>query len=154
MRGAVRHEQTIVYQKCIALMETAQQAIEQFPNGFAFLADQLRRNTSSVAHNFAEGYYQDSRRQQRRFFGYAIQSAREASSSFDTARAFHAAREQTIEAGKALALELVRMISKFDTGRGRQASETGFRHQGSGSRAQAAGDRLQVVPPGDDDREP
>ena len=65
----MRHEQTIVYQKCLALMETAHQAIEQFPNGFAFLADQLRRNTSSVAHNFAEGYYQDSRRQQRRFFG-------------------------------------------------------------------------------------
>ena len=128
--------------------------IEQLPKGFAFLADQLRRNTSSVVHNFAEGYYQDSRRQQRRFFGYAIQSAREASTSFDTARAFRAAREQTIEAGKALALELVRMLSKFDGGRGRQASETGLRSQESGSRAQATGDRLQVVPPGSDGCEP
>ena len=149
----MRHEQTIVYEKCIALMETAQQVIEQLPKGFAFLADQLRRNTSSVAHNFAEGYYQDSRRQQRRFFGYAIQSASEASTSFDTARAFRAAREQTIEVGKALALELVRMLSKFDGGRGRQASETVFRPQESGSRAQATGDRLQVVPPGSDERE-
>lgn len=141
----MRHEQTIVYQKCLALMETARQAIEQFPNGFAFLADPLRRNTSSVAHNFGEGYYQESRRQQRRFFGYAIQSAREASTSFDTARAFYAAREQTIEVGKALALELVRMISKFDGGRGRQVSETGLREHDPGSRAQAAGDRLQVI---------
>lgn len=141
----MRHEQTIVYQKCLALMETARQAIEQFPNGFAFLADQLRRNTSSVAHNFGEGDYQESRRQQRRFFGYAIQSAREASTSFDTARAFYAAREQTIEVGKALALELVRMISKFDGGRGRQVSETGLRQRDPGSRAQAAGDRLQVI---------
>ena len=150
----MRHEQTIVYQKCLALMETARQAIEQFPSGFAFLADQLRRNTSSVAHNFAEGYYQDSRRQQRRFFGYAIQSAREASTSFDTARAFRAAREQTVEVGKALALELVRMISKFDGGRGRQDSETGFRHQATGSRTQAAGDRLQVICPAEEDCEP
>ena len=150
----MRHEQTIVYEKCIALMETAQQVIEQLPKGFAFLADQLRRNTSSVAHNFAEGYYQDSRRQQRRFFGYAIQSAREASTSFDTARAFRAAREQTIEAGKALALELVRMLSKFDGGRRRQASETGCRPQESGSRAQATGDRQQVVPAGNEDCEP
>lgn len=141
----MRHEQTIVYQKCLALMETARQAIEQFPNGFAFLADQLCRNTSSVAHNFGEGDYQESRRQQRRFFGYAIQSAREASTSFDTARAFYAAREQTIEVGKALALELVRMISKFDGGRGRQVSETGLRQRDPGSRAQAAGDRLQVI---------
>lgn len=134
----MRHEQTIVYQKCIALMETAREAIEQFPKGFAFLADQLRRNTSSVIHNFAEGYYQDSRKQQRRFFGYAIQSAREASTSFDTAQAFGVARKNTIEAGKALTLDLVRMISKFDGGRGRQASETGLRPQ-------AAGSRIQVV---------
>jgi four helix bundle protein len=150
----MRHEQTIVYQKCLALMETAQQAIEQFPSGFAFLADQLRRNTSSVAHNFAEGYYQDSRRQQRRFFGYAIQSAREASTSFDTAGAFRAARGQTVEVGKALALELVRMISKFDGGRGRQVSETGFRQEAPGSKAQTAGDRLQVIRPVDEGCEP
>ena len=150
----MRHEQTIVHEKCIALMETAQQVIEQLPKGFAVLADQLRRSTSSVAHNFAEGYYQDSRRQQRRFFGYAIQSAREASTSFDTAPAFRAASEQSIEAGKALALELVRMLSKFDGGRRRQASETGCRPQESGSRAQATGDRQQVVPAGNEDCEP
>ena len=57
-------------------METAREAIQQFPSGFAFLADELRRNTSSVARSFAEGYYYDSKRQQRRYFGYSIQSAR------------------------------------------------------------------------------
>lgn len=124
----MRHEKTIVYQKCLALMETGREAIEQFPRGFGFLADQLRRNSSSVAHNFTEGYYQDSRRQQRRFFGYAIQSAREASCSLDTARAFQAAREETILRGKALALEVVKMLSKFPVER-RQGSETGLRQQ-------------------------
>jgi four helix bundle protein len=123
----MRHEQTIVYQKSLALMETAREAIEQFPKGFSFLVDQLRRNTSSVHHNFAEGYYQDSRRQQRRYFGYAIQSAREASASFDTALAFRVAQERTIARGKALALEVVRMLSKFDRPRGRQVSETVIR---------------------------
>ena len=108
------------------------------------------RNTSSVAHNFAEGYYQDSRRQQRRFFGYAIQSAREASTSFDTARAFRAARAETVEAGKAFALELVRMIFKFDGGRGHQASEAGLGQQAEASGAQATGDRLQVLRPADE----
>lgn len=108
-------------------METAREAIEQFPKGFSFLVDQLRRNTSSVHHNFAEGYYQDSRRQQRRFFGYAIQSAREASASFDTALAFRVAQEQTVVRGKGLALEVVRMLSKFDRPRGKQVSETVIR---------------------------
>ena len=119
----MRHEKTFVYQKSLALMQTAQVAIKRFPKGFGFLADQLRRNTSSVHHNFAEGYYQESRRQQRRFFGYAIQSAREASASFDTALAFDAADEQTVARGKALALEVVRMLSKFSTAQGRQDSE-------------------------------
>ena len=109
----MRHEQTIIYDKCIALMETAREAIESFPRGFAFLADQLRRNTSSVGHNYAEGYYQRSARQQRRYLGYAIQSAREASMSFDTALCFRAASPDVVARGKGLALELVKMLSKF-----------------------------------------
>ena len=94
-------------------METAQEAIEQFPKGFGFLADQLRRSTSSSSRNFAEGYYYGSKRQQQRYFGDAIQSARESSSSFDTARAFRACREETIVRGKALALEVVKILSKW-----------------------------------------
>ena len=109
----MRHEDTIVYQKSLELMQIAREAIEQFPSGFGFLADQLRRNTSSVSHNFGEGYYQDSEREQRRYFRYAIQSAREASVSFDTTRAFRVARNDTVERGKAVALDLVRMLSKF-----------------------------------------
>ena len=46
------------------------------------------------------------------------------------------------------------MLSKFDGGRRRQASETGCRPQESGSRAQATGDRQQVVPAGNEDCEP
>ena len=144
----MRHEQTIVYTKSLALMETAREAIEQFPKGFSFLVDQLRRNTSSVHHNFPERYYQDSRRQQRRFFGYAIQSAREASASFDTAFAFRAAQGETIARGKSLALEVVRMVSKFDRPRGKQASETVIRAQGSsqGLRGSGAQDgRLEIA---------
>lgn len=90
----MRHEQTIIYDKSIALMQTAREAIESFPPGFGFLAEQLRRNTSSVGHNYAEGYYPRSNKQQRRFLGYAIQSAREASMSFDTALCFRAASAQ------------------------------------------------------------
>jgi four helix bundle protein len=94
-------------------MATARQAIAHFPKGFAFLADELRRNTSSVSRSFAEGFYYDSKRQQRRYFGYAIQSAREASASFDTALAFQACPQPLVEQGKALALDIVRMLSKW-----------------------------------------
>lgn len=109
----VRHENTIVYRKCIELMVTAREAISQFPKGFAFLVEQLRKNTSSVTHNFAEGYYHRTKGEQRRYFGYAIQSAREASASFDTASAFQICREDTIAAGKALSLDIVKILSKW-----------------------------------------
>lgn len=109
----MRHENTIIYQKCIELMETAREAIEQFPKGFGFLADQLRRSTSSASRNFAEGYYYDSKRQQLRYFGYAIQSARETSASFDTARAYRVCTEDIIGRGKALALDIVKILSKW-----------------------------------------
>ena len=109
----MRHEQTIIYEKCIELMETAREAIDGFPSGFGFLSDQLRRNTSSVGHNYAEGYYQRSPKQQRRYLEYAMQSAREASMSFDTARCFRVASAEIVSRGKGLALELVKMLSKL-----------------------------------------
>ena len=67
----MRHENTIVYPKCIELMETAREAIEQFPSGFGFLADNETRYPEA-SRNFAEGYYCYTKRQQRRYFGYAI----------------------------------------------------------------------------------
>ena len=109
----MRHEQTIIYDKCIELMEAAREAIAGVPRGFALLADQLRRNASSVGHNYAEGYYQRSPKQQRRDLEYAMQSAREASMSFDTARCFRVASAEVVFRGKGLALELVEMLSKL-----------------------------------------
>jgi four helix bundle protein len=109
----MRHEKTLIYQKCLELMQIAQDVIEKLPRGMAFLADQLRRSTSSVTRNFAEGFYQRSIRQKSRYFEYSIQSARESSSSFDSAICFKAAELATAQRGKNVSLELVKMISKY-----------------------------------------
>jgi four helix bundle protein len=94
-------------------MEIAADLIQQLPSGFAFLADQLRRSTSSVARNYGEGYYQRSRAQQRSYLDIASHSARESSLSFDTARCFRVGNKKTIARGKQVAFELVKMLSKF-----------------------------------------
>ena len=112
----MRHEQTIVYQRCLELMEVAAELIEQLPKGFIFLADQLRRSISSVAQNYGEGYYQRSRAQQRSYFDIASHSARESSMSFDTARCLRVGNRKTIARGKRVTLELVKMLSKFRRG--------------------------------------
>lgn len=140
--NVMRHENTIVYGKCLALMEITREIIEQFPRGFSFLADQLRRSCTSPARNFAEGYYQDSGRQQRRYFGYAIQSARETSASFDSAHAFRIAPEAKLLQGKGLCLEIVKMLSKFPTSSRQQISETGFTED-RGQEATVQADRAQ-----------
>ena len=105
--------ETIVYQRSMELMEIAADLIEQLPGGFAFLVDQLRRSTSSVARNFGEGFYQRSRAQQRKYFDIASHSARESSMSFDTAKGFRVGDSDTVARGKQAALELVKMLSKF-----------------------------------------
>ena len=109
----MRHEKTVIYQRCLELMEIAADLIEKLPAGFAFLADQLRRSTSSVARNYGEGFYQRSLAQQRSYFDIASHSARESSMSFDTARSFHVGHPDTIVRGKQVTLELVKMLSKF-----------------------------------------
>jgi four helix bundle protein len=109
----VRHETTIIYQRCIELMELAAALVEQLPAGFSFLADQLRRSSSSVARNFGEGYYQRSGAQRRKYLDIASHSARETSVSFDTARAFRVGDEHVLSRGKQVALELIKMLSKF-----------------------------------------
>lgn len=109
----MRHENTIVYQKSLELMATARDAIEEFPKGFAFLAEQLRKSTSSVSRNFAEGFYDSSKAQQRRYFRYAIQSARESSASFDTARSFRVCHDDKVQRGKTLCLDIVKILSKW-----------------------------------------
>jgi four helix bundle protein len=98
-------------------MEIAAVLIEQLPGGFSFLADQLRRSTSSVARNDGEGYYQGSRAQLRKYLDIASHSARETSMSFDTARAFRVGDEELIARGKDVALQLVKVLSKFERGR-------------------------------------
>ena len=109
----MRHEKTIIYQRCMALMEVGVELIDQLPSGFAFLVDPLRRSTSSVGRNYGEGFYQWSRAQQRKYFDIASHSARESSMSFDTARCFRVGNTQTIVCGKQVSLELVKMLSKF-----------------------------------------
>jgi four helix bundle protein len=112
----MRHERTILYQRCLRLMQITAELIEQLPAGFAFLIEQLRKSSSSVARNYGEGYYQRCRAQQRKYVDIASHSARETAMSFDTAQCFRIADSTTIARGKQAALELVKMLSKFRHG--------------------------------------
>src|SRR5690242_1172964 len=77
--------ETRIYQRGRELVRISGEVVARLPAGHGYLADQLRRASSSVVLNFAEGYAKTSRAEQRRFFGIARASAQETLAIFDIA---------------------------------------------------------------------
>ena len=82
------HTQTRIYRRSLELIDATREAMSHLPPGFGFLADQLRRASSGVVLNFAEGCGYESKRQRRRFFTIARGSALEVSAAVDVAHRF------------------------------------------------------------------
>jgi len=86
----MKHEQSRIYLTSRELITDAAAAISKLPPGFGYLADQLRRASSSVLLNFAEGSRHSSLKERRRFFTMAAGSAAEVSAIADVAEGFGA----------------------------------------------------------------
>lgn len=89
----MRHTQTRTYQASLELVELSRRVIYQFPPGYAFLGDQLRRAAASVTLNLAEGCGKRTDRDRKRFFQIAKGSTYEVAAVFDVARAFGALQD-------------------------------------------------------------
>ncbi len=105
--------ETHIYKKALELVEVARETTRQLPAGHAFLADQLKRASSSVVLNFAEGYSKSSPAEQRRFFNIALGSAEESLAIFDVAHRLEAVSPELHARGTDLADHLSRMLWKF-----------------------------------------
>jgi four helix bundle protein len=94
----MKHEQSRIYLTSRELLLDAAVVVSKLPPGFAFLADQLRRASSSVLLNFSEGSRHHSLKERRRFFTMAAGSAAEVSAIADVAQGFGAigSREHTV----------------------------------------------------------
>ena len=104
---------THIYSRSLQLAQITRDAIASFPPGHAYLADQLRRATSSILLNFAEGYGKRTHKDQRRFFDIARGSTNEVAAAFDFASVFELvdpiAHHQALDACDHLA----RMLTRF-----------------------------------------
>ena len=107
------HEKLIVYQTAIRFLALAVKIIKNFPRGYADLADQLRRASSSIAFNIAEGAGKNSRPDSARFYAMARGSALECGSILDVCRILAIADEQDANSAKDLLFEIVSMLSKM-----------------------------------------
>ncbi|MFH1315761.1 MAG: four helix bundle protein [Candidatus Uhrbacteria bacterium] len=79
---------THLYQRSLQLVALTKTFIDKLPVGFGFLTDQIRRASSSVVLNFAEGCSRTSKKERLRYFMIARGSVFEIAAIFDVAKQF------------------------------------------------------------------
>jgi four helix bundle protein len=104
---------TRIYQRALELVRLSKEVSDNLPPGHAFLADQLRRASSSVVLNFAEGSGKASLAERRRFFRIAKASAYEVCAAIDVAGALAVSARGSIERGRDLCDHLGAMLSLY-----------------------------------------
>lgn len=104
------HEKLDVYRLALEFMALADEIADALPRGRAYLADQLRRASSSVVLNIAEGAGEFAPAEKARFYRMARRSAIECAAVLDIARRLRVGGHDLIEAGRASLLRIVSML--------------------------------------------
>jgi len=109
----MHHTQSRIYTRSLELVQLAKVVIDQLPQGYGFLADQLRRAAASVPLNFAEGAGKSSARDRRRYFSTAKGSAYEVAAIFDVAQRFGVISNELQAQGLDICDHLGAMLSRY-----------------------------------------
>jgi len=112
-RNDMQYENTRIYVRCVELLAITRTSLAKFPSGHAYLADQLRRSSSSTLLNFAEGYGKQSPKDARRYFRIARGSANETAAAFDVALTFDLLSPTTRNQASEICDHLARMLTRF-----------------------------------------
>jgi four helix bundle protein len=109
----LNHENLEVYQAAIELLALVVRILEQFPRGYAPVADQLRRAALSIPLNIAEGYGKRGSDDRARFYDIARGSAHECGAILDSSRVLRTIDEPTYGQGKILLHRIVSMLVRM-----------------------------------------
>ena len=109
----MHHTNSRIYSCALDLIDLAKVVLDQLPQGFGFLADQLRRAAASVPLNFAEGCGKHSCRDRQRYFLAAKGSAYEVAAVLDVAARFGVVSSDIHDQGHDLCDHLGAMLSKY-----------------------------------------
>jgi four helix bundle protein len=107
------YRDTRIYQRALSLVGLTKEVLDHLPSGFGFLSDQLRRASSSVLLNFAEGCGKSSLAEQRRYFQIAKASAYEVLAALDVAAQYGVIRADRYAKGADLCDHIAAMLSRF-----------------------------------------
>ncbi len=126
------HERLDVYRASIEFLVLADEVAACLPKGRGYMADQLRRASTSVSLNIAEGAGEFSRADKARFYRMARRSGTECGAIFDACRALRLADEQRLSEGRQLLVRMVAMLTAMVLRLKKQKSGSG---SGSGSKS-------------------
>ena len=104
------HEKLEVYRRAVELVGVVEQAMRSVPPSHGALADQLRRASSSVVLNIAEGASEYSRKEKTRFYRFARRSVAEVRAGFDVMVASGVLRSERLRRFDDLAGQVSRML--------------------------------------------
>ena len=105
------HERLDVYKAALELLVLADAVAATLPRGRGYLADQLRRAASSIAFNIAEGAGEFASDEKAPFYRMARRSATESAAIFDACRVLSLTTEPASQAGRAILLRIVAMLT-------------------------------------------
>jgi four helix bundle protein len=109
----MQYENTHIYSRALELIRISKEVLDGLPVGYGFIADQLRRASSSILLNFAEGYGKRTKRDSHHYFCIARGSANEVAAILDVANEFGVLKAAHHVRGKDLCDQLARMLSRF-----------------------------------------
>ena len=105
--------ETILYRKAVALTADIHAVTKSLPRGHAPIGDQLKRASTSIVLNFAEGYSRATKKERKRFFDIARGSTFEVAAGLDVLLAVDLIDLDTWQASTDSAEQLSRMLWAF-----------------------------------------
>ncbi len=109
----MNYRTTRIFQRSIELVEFVAQILRCLPSGYGFMADQLRRASSSVALNYLEGCGRSGIADRRRFFQIASGSANEVAAALQVMEAFGVLAVTDRLRGQSICDHLIAMLRRF-----------------------------------------
>ena len=85
----MNHQRLKCYQFAMSMAKDMPSLLSGWPRGYYYLSDQIKRATSSIVLNIAEGNARTSILERKRFFTIAMGSSSEVFSILDIAFAYH-----------------------------------------------------------------
>jgi four helix bundle protein len=105
------HERLDVYRAAIEFLVLADTIAGSLPRGRAYLADQLRRASTSISFNVAEGAGEFAPADKARFYRMARRSATECAAILDACRLLSLIEADPSGQGRELLLRIVAMLT-------------------------------------------